>query len=211
MGKCETRQRADEQFMRREYGRAVYAAIRVTLIGMPNTYTYPSCFAFSRGDYLHDPSNRSRIRNLIEMRMRHVGMTPVRDEAAALGFDDKVIGMDALTQSSLARIYMPPVGPRPSLRHSTNAFAARDGAPPDDRDMAAYAHNGPVMVQEAVPAPVVDLTAEPAVQSAYDGKPKTNGASVEHDADDGDAWETASLLEEILDEVDAFEYSDGAF
>ncbi|KAF2255607.1 SIR2-domain-containing protein [Trematosphaeria pertusa] len=75
--------------------------------------------------------------------------------------------------------------------------------------MAAYAHNGPVMVQEAVPAPVVDLTAEPAVQSAYDGKPKTNGASVEHDADDGDAWETASLLEEILDEVDAFEYSDG--
>ena len=65
------------------------------------------------------------------------------------------------------------------------------------------------MVQEAVHPPMVDLTAEHTHvgESAYDAKAKSNHASAQSDAADGESWETASLFEEILDEVEGFEYS----
>lgn len=74
--------------------------------------------------------------------------------------------------------------------------------------MAAQANAGPVMVQEAAPPPAVDMAADPAGEGMYTPtKPKANGASTQDETDDGDAWESVSLYEEILDEVDAFEYS----
>lgn len=67
------------------------------------------------------------------------------------------------------------------------------------------------MVQEAVPAGVVDLTSsEPAGESVYNGVKASATASVApktEEEDDEDAWEDNSLLEEILDEVEAFDYS----
>jgi len=67
-----------------------------------------------------------------------------------------------------------------------------------------YAPNsGPVSVAVAAqePAPPPAMAApEPARQDAT--------APEKEEDDDGGAWETASLYEEILDEVDAFDYSD---
>ena len=65
------------------------------------------------------------------------------------------------------------------------------------------------MVQEAMPAPVVDLTAssDPAADRAYSEVKPSAGASVAPKDDDSDHWEGESLYEEILDEVEAFEYS----
>jgi NAD-dependent histone deacetylase SIR2 len=70
------------------------------------------------------------------------------------------------------------------------------------------------MVQEPVPAPnVVDLpvSSDPVVgESAYGEMKAGATAAVEQkrdEADDEDEWENTSLYEEILDEVEAFEYS----
>jgi NAD-dependent histone deacetylase SIR2 len=58
-----------------------------------------------------------------------------------------------------------------------------------------------VAQQEAVP-----LSAQPAAGGA--SKPKDEDAPApEQDEEDGGVWDSASLYEEILDEVEAFEYS----
>ncbi|CAO2650791.1 Nn.00g020830.m01.CDS01 [Neocucurbitaria sp. VM-36] len=67
--------------------------------------------------------------------------------------------------------------------------------------MAAHPDEGPVVVQEAAPLPALGVKAEPAVDSRADDKDEQN------EDDEGDVWESASLYEEILDEVEAFEYS----
>jgi NAD-dependent histone deacetylase SIR2 len=62
------------------------------------------------------------------------------------------------------------------------------------------------MVQEMLPAPVVDLSAGPIGESAYDATKANNASAPKMDAEE-DQWESVSLYEEILDEVEAFEYS----
>jgi NAD-dependent histone deacetylase SIR2 len=63
------------------------------------------------------------------------------------------------------------------------------------------ASEGPV-AQEAYPRG----KAEPVSESAI--KPKDEDAPApEQDEDEGGVWDSASLYEEILDEVEAFEYS----
>lgn len=68
-------------------------------------------------------------------------------------------------------------------------------------------------MQDAAPPSAVAARGE----HAPDGAPEATDAGDEHDApaqedsddeDEGGVWETASLYEEILDEVEAFEYSD---
>ncbi|KAJ4367269.1 NAD-dependent histone deacetylase sir2 [Neocucurbitaria cava] len=75
--------------------------------------------------------------------------------------------------------------------------------------MAAHPDEGPAVVQEAAraPAPKPALGVKAEVKTA--AKPEARGDDQdEHDDDEqGDVWESASLYEEILDEVEAFEYS----
>lgn len=75
--------------------------------------------------------------------------------------------------------------------------------------MAAHPTEGPAVVQEAAraPAPKPALGVKAEVKTA--AKPEARGDDQdEHDDDEqGDVWESASLYEEILDEVEAFEYS----
>ncbi|ORY07786.1 DHS-like NAD/FAD-binding domain-containing protein [Clohesyomyces aquaticus] len=71
---------------------------------------------------------------------------------------------------------------------------------------ASSNYSGPVMVQDMAPAPVGDLAAEPMGESAYDATKANNASAPRADADD-EQWESVSLYEEILDEVEAFEYS----
>ena len=74
--------------------------------------------------------------------------------------------------------------------------------------MAAYAAEGPVAVQDSVPPPAAAGKAELTAGGAP--KPKEEDAPApapEHDDEDGGVWDSASLYEEILDEVEAFEYS----
>jgi NAD-dependent histone deacetylase SIR2 len=62
-------------------------------------------------------------------------------------------------------------------------------------------------MQEAVPPPGLSLKAQPATAGAI--KPREEDAPApEQEEEDGGAWDSASLYEEILDEVEAFEYSD---
>lgn len=72
--------------------------------------------------------------------------------------------------------------------------------------MAAHAAEGPVAVQDSVPPPAAVGKAELTAGGA--AKPKEEDAPApEHDDEDGGVWDSASLYEEILDEVEAFEYS----
>lgn len=72
--------------------------------------------------------------------------------------------------------------------------------------MAAHASEGPVAAQDSVPPPAPAGKAEPTAGGAT--KPKEEDAPApEHDDEDGGVWDSASLYEEILDEVEAFEYS----
>lgn len=78
--------------------------------------------------------------------------------------------------------------------------------------MASAGYSGPVMVQDK-PAPLVtDLAAAPAEERAPNAtsQPKKTTMSTgapKSSPDDNNDWDSASLYEEILDEVDAFEYS----
>lgn len=75
---------------------------------------------------------------------------------------------------------------------------------------AAGYSSGPVMVQEQVSAPVMALTAEPVGEVAYNPAPRTTSnasAAPKKDADDEPEWDSSSLCDEILDQVEAFEYS----
>ncbi|KAF2472231.1 SIR2-domain-containing protein [Lindgomyces ingoldianus] len=71
---------------------------------------------------------------------------------------------------------------------------------------SAGSSSGPVMVQEMVPAPIIDLTAEPLGEGAYDATRTSNASAPKKEAEE-EEWESVSLYEEILDEVEAFEYS----
>ncbi|KAF2131521.1 SIR2-domain-containing protein [Dothidotthia symphoricarpi CBS 119687] len=70
--------------------------------------------------------------------------------------------------------------------------------------MAAQPYTGPVVAKDVAPPPAVDPKAESAAEGALEGA-KVKGE--EDEQEDGSMWETASLFEEILDEVEAFEYS----
>lgn len=63
------------------------------------------------------------------------------------------------------------------------------------------------MVQDAAPPPAMGTKVEPVADGALEARPEDEGAPEKDDEDDGGAWDTASLYEEILDEVEAFEYS----
>ncbi|KAH7095811.1 DHS-like NAD/FAD-binding domain-containing protein [Paraphoma chrysanthemicola] len=73
--------------------------------------------------------------------------------------------------------------------------------------MATQAYPGPVAVQDAAPRPAIGSKVEPVADAALEAKPHDESAPEKDDDDDGGAWDTASLYEEILDEVEAFEYS----
>jgi NAD-dependent histone deacetylase SIR2 len=60
-------------------------------------------------------------------------------------------------------------------------------------------------MQEAVPAPGLSAKAQPATGGAM--KPKDEDAPAPSQEGDGGVWDSASLYEEILDEVEAFDYS----
>lgn len=75
--------------------------------------------------------------------------------------------------------------------------------------MAAHAYSGPVAVQEAAPPPAMGATRAPQERAAEttSGKDEDAPPTDKDEDDEGGAWDTASLYEEILDEVEAFEYS----
>lgn len=77
--------------------------------------------------------------------------------------------------------------------------------------MAAHASEGPVAVHDSAPPPAPAGKAEHTAGGAT--KPKEEDAPApDNDDEDGGVWDSASLYEEILDEVEAFEYSnDGKF
>ena len=91
-----------------------------------------------------------------------------------------------------------------------------------DNAMAAHAYRGPVVVQEAEPPPLLDTRLTPAAEGATatdsakeehtvtpadEGRQDREDPNEHEDPEDGSVWETVSLFEEILDEVEAFEYS----
>ncbi|KAF1841188.1 SIR2-domain-containing protein [Cucurbitaria berberidis CBS 394.84] len=67
--------------------------------------------------------------------------------------------------------------------------------------MAAHPNTGPVVVHEAVAPPAA------AESRAVDDEDAPAPDQDEDEQDNGDMWDSASLYEEILDEVEAFEYS----
>jgi NAD-dependent histone deacetylase SIR2 len=78
-----------------------------------------------------------------------------------------------------------------------------------DDIMAAPPYSGPVAVPDAVPLamgasrpPAEGAPAPKKEKSEDEGEGEGEGAG-----DEGAAWDTVSLYEEILDEVEAFEYS----
>jgi NAD-dependent histone deacetylase SIR2 len=76
--------------------------------------------------------------------------------------------------------------------------------------MASAAVSGPVMVHEQPSGPVMSLTAEPVGETAYNPPPRTTSnasAPPKKDADEEPEWESSSLCDEILDQVEQFEYS----
>jgi hypothetical protein len=79
-----------------------------------------------------------------------------------------------------------------------------------DDTMAAHAYSGPVAVQESAPPPAVgegEGAKETATATVDDADAAAPAPDHDEDDDGGGAWDTASLYEEILDEVEAFEYS----
>jgi NAD-dependent histone deacetylase SIR2 len=85
-----------------------------------------------------------------------------------------------------------------------------------DDIMAAPPYPGPVAVQEAVPL-AMGASRPPAEGAPKVAKVTATGERApapekdededEGEGDEGAAWDTVSLYEEILDEVEAFEYS----
>lgn len=76
--------------------------------------------------------------------------------------------------------------------------------------MASAAVSGPVIVHEQVSAPVMSMTVEPVGETAYNLPPRTTNnapAPPKKDVDDEAEWESSSLCDEILDQVEQFEYS----
>jgi NAD-dependent histone deacetylase SIR2 len=80
-----------------------------------------------------------------------------------------------------------------------------------DDNMAAHAYSGPVAVQEAAAPPAMGAgrsVGEGATDTAKLEVKDADAPAADKDEDDEDGvWDTASLYEEILDEVEAFEYS----
>jgi NAD-dependent histone deacetylase SIR2 len=79
--------------------------------------------------------------------------------------------------------------------------------------MAAHAYSGPVAVLEGPPPAVgMSRTAGEGANEVPSADDADAPAADNDDDDEGGVWDTASLYEEILDEVEAFEYSssDGA-
>lgn len=73
--------------------------------------------------------------------------------------------------------------------------------------MAAHPDEGPAVAQHPAPPPSATVKADPGAGGAT--KPRNEDAPApDQDEEDGGAWDQASLYEEILDEVEAFEYSD---
>jgi NAD-dependent histone deacetylase SIR2 len=77
--------------------------------------------------------------------------------------------------------------------------------------MAAHAYSGPAAVLEGLP-PAVGASRTVGdganeVPSADDADAPAPDDDDDDDDDEGGVWDTASLYEEILDEVEAFEYS----
>lgn len=72
--------------------------------------------------------------------------------------------------------------------------------------MAAHASEGPVAAYESAPPPATLVKAEPAAGGATKAK-EEDAPAPDQDEEDGGVWDSASLYEEILDEVEAFEYS----
>lgn len=74
--------------------------------------------------------------------------------------------------------------------------------------MAAHAHEAPVAMHAPVPPPALAVKPEAAAESSVDAGGDDDAPAPEHDEqENGDVWDSASLYEEILDEVEAFEYS----
>jgi NAD-dependent histone deacetylase SIR2 len=73
-----------------------------------------------------------------------------------------------------------------------------------DDTMAAHASSGPVAVHEGAPRAVGEKA--PEVAPVDDDAPAPDNDDDEDD-DGGGVWDSASLYEEILDEVEAFEYA----
>jgi NAD-dependent histone deacetylase SIR2 len=77
--------------------------------------------------------------------------------------------------------------------------------------MAGVSSNGQVVVQASVSAGVVDLTSsDPAGAGASNGTKPAAGTSTAHpkeEDDEDDMGDADSLYGDILDEVEAFEYS----
>jgi NAD-dependent histone deacetylase SIR2 len=76
------------------------------------------------------------------------------------------------------------------------------------RDTVTRVGDFTMAAQEAVPSPALSVKAQPAAGCATKLKTKDEDTPApEHDEDEGGVWDSASLYEEILDEVEAFEYS----
>jgi NAD-dependent histone deacetylase SIR2 len=73
--------------------------------------------------------------------------------------------------------------------------------------MAAHPSEGPAVAQHPASPPAAGIKAEPGAGGATKSRDE-DAPAPEHDDEDGGAWDQASLYEEILDEVEAFEYSD---
>lgn len=76
--------------------------------------------------------------------------------------------------------------------------------------MATQAYRDRVVVRESAPLPIdarPQSTTESAPDSAKAKEEDGDTAAPADDDDEGGAWDTVSLYEEILDEVEAFEYS----
>ena len=76
--------------------------------------------------------------------------------------------------------------------------------------MAAHASEAPVAAHESAAPPAVGVKAESTAGGATKAKDDHAPATGDDDDDgdgDGGMWDSASLYEEILDEVEAFEYS----
>lgn len=82
--------------------------------------------------------------------------------------------------------------------------------------MAAHAYQGPVAVHEAVAPPALSAkvapVAVPAPASAQvpaqaSRRKEEDISNADQDDEEGGVWDSASLYEEILDDVEAFEYS----
>jgi NAD-dependent histone deacetylase SIR2 len=76
-----------------------------------------------------------------------------------------------------------------------------------DDIMAAQPYSGPVAVPEAVAPPSMGGALGATAIKATEADAPAPDKDDDKDDDEGGAWDTASLYEEILDEVEAYEYS----